>query len=98
MIGIVAEESGPSAQQQEFFTRLRSNLNDYVRRAKDYIASRADCSAVNVSQLGIYSVQIDDDIATQREEFVLELSDKDAFIIHRVSFKQGQPVEYGFDD
>ena len=35
---------------------------------------------------------------TRRAEFVLELSDEDAFIVHRVSYRAGQTVDYGFDD
>lgn len=97
MIGIVAEEAGPSAQQRDLFTRLRSNLNDYERRANEYMASHEDCSA-NISQLRIYSVQIHDDAATRCGEFTLEFSDEDAFVIHRVLFRCEQPVEYGFDD
>jgi hypothetical protein len=31
-------------------------------------------------------------------ERVLELSDDDAFVVHRLSFTAAQPVEYGFDD
>ena len=53
---------------------------------------------MTVSQLSIYSVQIGDDGATQRNEFVLELADDEAFIVHRVSFKVGHPIDYGFDD
>ena len=52
----------------------------------------------NMSRFSAYSVQIGDDDEARREEFVLELSDEDAFIVHRVSFREGQAVGYGFDD
>jgi len=97
MIGVDAPDAGPTEWQRAFFSRVRSELAEYERRARDYMASRVEPS-VTVSQLSTYSVQIDDDDATQREEFVLELSDDDAFIVHRVSFRAGQPIDYGFDD
>ena len=97
MIGVDAPEAGPSEQQRVFFSRVRSELAEYERRARDYMTTRVDQS-VTVSRLATYSVEIDDDDATRREEFVLELSDEDAFVVHRVSFREGQPFEYGFDD
>jgi hypothetical protein len=35
---------------------------------------------------------------TWRREFVLELCDSEAIVIHRVSFRAREPVDYGFDD
>jgi len=97
MIGVDAPEAGPSDAQRAFFSRVRSELPEYERRARDYMASRVEPSVV-VSRLSTYSVQIGDEEATRREEFVLELSDQDAFVVHRVSFRAGQPLDYGFDD
>jgi hypothetical protein len=97
MIGVDAPEAGPSEQQRAFFGQLRSELSVYERRARDYMVSRVEPSVV-VSNLSTYSVQIDEDAATQRGEFTLEMSDDDAFIVHRVSFRAGQPIDYGFDD
>ncbi len=97
MIGVDASEAGPTAQQRAFFCQLRSELAEYERRARDYMASRVEPSVI-VSKLSTYAVQIDDDDATHRGEFTLEMSDDDAFIVHRVSFRAGQPIDYGFDD
>ena len=97
MIGVDAPEAGPSDQQRSLFSQVRSELPEYERRARDYMKSRVDHS-VDVSRLSTYSVQVGNDDETRREEFVLELSDEDAFIVHRVSFAGGQPVDYGFDD
>jgi len=97
MIGIDAPASGPSNQQRLFFGRVRSELLAFERRARDYMRSRVEAS-VDVSRLSTYSVQVGSDEETQREEFVLELSDQDAFVVHRVSFQAGQPTDYGFDD
>ena len=97
MIGVDAPEAGPTERQRAFFNQVRSELADYERRARDYLTPRVEPS-VTVSRLSTYSVQIGDDVATQRGEFVLELSDDDAFAVHRVSFSEGQPFEYGCDD
>lgn len=97
MIGVDAPESGPTEQQRMFFSQVRAEWKEYERRARDYMTPLVEINVV-VSRLSTYSVQISDDDATQREEFVLELSDEDAFIVHRVAFRAGQPVDYGFDD
>lgn len=96
MIGVDAPATGPSEQQRSFFGQVRSALPEYERHARDYMKSRVDQS-VNVSRLSTYSVQVGDEEETRRKAFVLELSDEDAFIVHRVCFSAGQPVDYGFD-
>jgi hypothetical protein len=97
MIGVAAPEAGPSDQQRSLFSRVRSELPEYERHARDYMKSRVDPS-VDVSRLSTYSVQVGDDEETRRDAFVLELSDEEALIVHRVSFTAGQPIRYGFDD
>lgn len=97
LIGVDAPQEGPSAGQRAFFCQVRSELAAYEQKAREYMVSHVT-SSVKVASLSTYSVQIGDDEATQREEFVLDLSDEDAFIVHRVSFRAGQPVDYGFDD
>src|SRR4051812_1731879 len=96
MIGVDAPEVGPSDQQRSLFRHVRSELSEYERRARDYITSRVEKS-IDVSRLSTYSVQIGNDEETDREEFVLEISDQDAVIVHRVSFTAGQPIDYVFD-
>lgn len=97
MIGVDAPETGPTERQRVFFCQVLSELAEYERHARDYMASRVQSSVI-VSQLSTYSVQIEDDDATLRGEFTLEMSDDDALIVHRVSFRNGQPIDYGFDD
>ena len=48
--------------------------------------------------LSIYSIEIGSDYETGSQQFVLELSDDDAIVVHRVLFRAGEPVEYEFDD
>lgn len=97
MITIDAPETGPTAEQRVFFQELRSQLTDHEQRARDYMRSRVD-DGVDVSRLSIYSVEIGSPEETVRREFVLELSDSEAIMIHRVSFRAREPVDYGFDD
>ncbi len=97
MINVIAAAAGPSELQRVVFSRVRSELAEYERRARDYMTPHLD-ESVSVSQLSIYAVLIGDDDESQREELVLEFSDRDAFTVHRVSFRKGEPVDYGADD
>jgi hypothetical protein len=97
MITIDAPETGPTAEQREFFQRVRSRLSDFEQRAREYMRPRVD-QTVDVFQLSVYSVEIGNDEQTGRREFVLELSDEDANVIHRVSFRADEATDYGFDD
>jgi hypothetical protein len=97
MITVDAPETGPTELQRGFFQRIRSRLSEFEQRARDFMRSRVD-TGVDVSRLSVYSVEIGSDTESQRELFVLEMCDKDASIIHRVSFTGTEPVDYGFDD
>jgi hypothetical protein len=97
MITIAAPQTGPTPEQRDFFERVRPKLADLHLRARDFIRSRAD-EPVNLSRLSLYSVETGDEEETKRREFVLELSDEDAIVNHRVSFRADEPVDYGFDD
>ena len=97
MITVAAPEVGPTAEQRSFFQHIRSLLPDLQKQARDYMQSRVDQS-VDVSRLSVYSVEIGSVEETGRREFVLELSDEDVIVIHRVSFRADEPVDYGFDD
>jgi len=97
MITIDAPEAGPTQEQRTFFEQVRSRLSEFEQRARDYMRSRVD-DGVDVSRLSTYSVEIGSAEDTERREFVLELSDSDAIVIHRVSFRGDEAVEYGFDD
>ena len=97
MVSVDAPETGPTDRQRDFFQEIRANLPDLHLRARDIMRSRANCS-VDVNGLSIYSVEIGDDGETARQHFVLELSDCDASLIHRVVFRAGDPVDYGCDE
>jgi hypothetical protein len=97
MVTIDAPEIGPTAEQRAFFQELRGQRADLEQRARDYMRSRVDDGA-EISRLSTYSIEIGSAEETARREFVLELSDSDAIMIHRVSFRAGEAVDYGFDD
>ena len=97
MITVDAPESGPSQLQRDFFQKVCATLSVFERRARAFMRSRVD-AGVDVSRLSVYSVEVGSDAECQREIFVLEMSDADAIIIHRVSFTGAEPVSYGFDD
>lgn len=97
MVTICASESGPSDKQRALFRDIRAKLTQLERAAKDFINSEAR-GELDAAALSVYSLEIgaDDDVAADR--FVLELSDADQDLIHRVSFHAGQPVAYTCDD
>lgn len=97
MVTVDAPASGPTQLQGVTFQKVRSCLADFERRARDFIRSRVEQSD-DVSHLSIFSVQIGSDAESQQGRFVLELSDDDAVVIHRVLFAGTEPVDYGFDD
>jgi hypothetical protein len=97
MVTVAAPGTGPTAGQRDLFQRIRARLADFERRARDYMRSRVD-ETVDVARLSVYSVEIGSAEETGRREFVLELSDADAFVIHRVSFRGDEAVGYTFDD
>jgi hypothetical protein len=97
MVTVEASESGPTEVQRNFFLTIRDGLADCELRARDFLRSRVD-AGVDVSQLAVYSIEIGSDAECRGETFVLEMSDADASVIHRVSFRGSQPQCYGFDD
>ena len=97
MITVDAPESGPSQLQRDFFQKIRASLADFERRARDFMRSRVD-PGIEVSSLSVYSVEVGSDDESRQQRFVLEMSDADAIVIHRVSFSGGEPVDYGYDD
>ena len=97
MITVDAPESGPSQLQRDFFQKIRTSLSDFERRARDFMRSRVDLG-VEVSSLSVYSVEIGSDDESRQQRFVLEMSDTEAIVIHRVSFSGSEAVNYGYDD
>ena len=97
IITVDAPESGPSQVQREFFQTVRSGLRRFEERARDFMKSRIDGS-LEASNTSVYSVEIGSDDECKQARFVLEMSDPDAFVIHRVSFSGSEPVDYTYDD
>lgn len=97
MIEIDAPQTGPTELQRSFFTRLRPALPEYEKRARDYIATKAEPGVIP-SELTLYAVQIQNDDETRQEAFLLELADAEASVVHWVAFRSGQPEEYGVED
>jgi hypothetical protein len=97
MITVDAPETGPTDRQRAFFHNIRSSLSEFECRARNFMRSRVD-ESVDVSRVSVYSIEIGSDDETERQQFVLELSDSDALVVHRVLFRWGEPVDYGCDD
>jgi hypothetical protein len=97
MITVDAPDTGPTPEQRAFFQHVRSRLAEFEQRGRDYMRSRVD-DGVDVSRLSTYSVEIGSAEDTGRREFVLEMSDSDAIVIHRVTFRADEAVDYGFND
>jgi hypothetical protein len=97
MITVDAPESGPAQLQREFFQNIRASLSDFEQRARDFMRSRVD-PGVEVSTLSVYSVAIGSLDETRQQRFVLEMSDAEGIVIHRVSFSSSEAIDYGYDD
>lgn len=97
MVTIDAPETGPTTEQRALFQEIRSILMRFEERARDYMRPRVEMG-LDVSRLSTYSIGIGNVEETAHQEFVLELSDSEAIVIHRVAFRTGEPVDYGFDD
>jgi hypothetical protein len=97
MITVDAPDSGPSQVQRDFFQTVRAGLPEFEQRARDFMRSRID-EGLQVSTLSVYSVEVGRDDECQQRSFVLEMSDSDAIVIHRVSFSGSEPIEYTYDD
>ncbi len=96
MITVDGVDSGPTAEQRDLFEYIRSRLDDFVRQAQEYMWTRDKYT--DTSGLTVYSVAIGSSEEALHQEFILELSDKDAEVIHHVSFRAGKPIDYGVDD
>jgi hypothetical protein len=96
MVILVADESGPSIQQQNFYQRRIANLTQHEGEAKSFIGSQN--SDLDLTTLTIYALEIGTEEELDRGEFVLELSDQEAFEIHRIAFRDLVPSTYGIDD
>jgi len=97
MITVDAQEAGPTEGQRDLFQRIRSSLPKFECQARDFVQLRLG-QTVDATQLSVYSVAIGNDDETAGQQFVLELSDDDATVVHRIRFRAGEPVDYGFDD
>jgi hypothetical protein len=97
MISIDAPETGPSAAQRDYFLDISSRLSKFEQLGRDFIDSHSEFTG-DVACLSTYSIEVGTDLDCQRQRFVLEMSDNDAAVIHRVTFFDGEPLEYWLDD
>ena len=97
MISVVAPESGPTEDQRECFRRIRAELAGFEERARTFIRTETN-EGIDVSILSTYAVVIGDDEETKEGRFTLEMSDPNAWVIHRVEFCGDRPLLYGYDD
>ena len=97
MICIAAAPSGPLASQREFYTRLQKSISSLESECKAFI-SQCENKPKNLRELTIYAINIGLDEELEKGQFEIELSDEDAFEIHRVIFKNMKPIDYEVDD
>ena len=97
MVSVAAPASGPSELQRSLFQNIRASLSEFEQRARDFMRSRVD-PGVALARVSVYSVEVGSEDETRQRRFVLELSDADATVIHRVTFCGGDAVDYGCDD
>ena len=97
MITVDAPEAGPSDRQRDFFERIKASLTEFEQRARLVIQSSSE-ENIDASCLSVYSIEIGSDTQCQLETFVLEMSDENAFVIHRVRFSGSDACYDGFDD
>src|SRR6185369_17398197 len=94
MVSVDASESGPAQSQRDFYLTICANLPEFEGRARDFMRSHADPD-IDVSQLSVYSIEIGSDEDCRRQDFVLEMCDKEAHLVHRISFSGKNAVDYG---
>lgn len=96
LVTVDAPAAGPSQQQREMFLRVERGLQDLAQQARDYVRRQSE-QGPDVGELRLYSIEIGADDDVEAERFVLELSDTNEIVIHRVSFAFGRPVHYTYD-
>jgi hypothetical protein len=97
MISIEAPLSGPSELQRLFFQSVRDELGLWKERARAFIKTQEGVE-IDPQSLDVYAGIIENDLQTPGGVFTLEMSDANAFEIHRVTFRGAEAVEYGCDD
>lgn len=97
MISVCASKAGPSDNQRAFLRNTRDKLAQLELAAKEFINSETR-GEVDAAALSVYSLEIGDDEDVAADRFVLELSDADQNLIHRVTFHARQPFAYTCDD
>jgi hypothetical protein len=97
MVVIVAPSTGPTHAQRDFYASLREQVFTRESECKAFIATHDEYPA-NLAGMSVYCVEIGPDEELQVGRFVVELSDAEAYEIHRVEFENGKPKTYGVDD
>lgn len=97
MIIVDAPLSGPSQAQRAFYSGLQAHLAQREAECKAFISKHPN-PPENLSTMTIYSIEVGLENEIASGQFVIELSDAEADIIHRVEFRNGQPETYVSDD
>jgi hypothetical protein len=97
MIGIHADEKGPSDLQRNFYREICSDLARLKEVGLAFVKREAFVP-VDIGTLEVYSVGIGSEVDCKNRKFDLEFADEQADLIHVVWFDQGKPVIYGCDD
>jgi hypothetical protein len=97
MVTVAAPASGPSHAHRLLLERVGQTLPTLEQKAREFIRN-VGLSESDVTRLSVYSLEMGTEAETQSGRFVLELSDADASVIHRVSFRDGAPAHYTHDD
>jgi len=97
MVLVVAPSTGPVQEQRDFYTSLRNQMRSLESECKSFIATQPS-PPLNLPDLTVYSVEIGPGEEVAANQFVIELSDRDADQIHRVEFRKGKPTAYAMDD
>lgn len=97
MIHVEVPAIGPSKQQREFYQFLLPTLPSLEAVARDFIRQQI-IEATDFSTLSIYAIEMRADASVQNQRFVLELTDENEVLIHRVAFESTTPIHYTYDD
>jgi hypothetical protein len=97
IVTIVGPPAGPSDTQRLFFQEVCRQLSELEQQATNFVRRHADDDCT-MKKLSIYAIEISDDVESRMKRFVMELADREAIVIHRVTFASGKPVHYTYDD
>jgi hypothetical protein len=90
MVLVAAPKTGPSQGQRDLYSSLRSQLALRESECKAFIAAH-EARPANLSDMKIYSVEIEPEATVVANRFVIELSDRGGSEFRRVVYRNGKP-------